>query len=51
MYDRAPRILTRPTANTTPNVGPGTYYPAVRPHSGEFIAWVTEMMPVSVCTC
>lgn len=37
MYDRAPRILTRPSANTTPSVGPGTYYPVIRPHSGEFI--------------
>ena len=37
MYDRAPRILTRPTANTAPNVGPGTYYPAIIPHSGKFI--------------
>ena len=35
MYDRAPRVLSSPYGSTTPGVGPGTYYNAVKRTGGK----------------
>ena len=34
MYDRAPRVLSRPYGSTTPGVGPGTYHSARKTNGG-----------------
>ena len=34
MYDRAPRVLSRPYGSTAPGVGPGTYHTARKTSGG-----------------
>lgn len=34
MYDRAPRVLSRPYGSTAPGVGPGTYHTAKKTNGG-----------------